>query len=265
MTNAAAVQTFATIALLGVALAVIAIATLRAEFAPQRPEPRGERWRWPLLLMSTDDEGKAAPPAGSRRGRTAPPMDRDRAYKILFRQKTIEMVSAWLEYMGVPLRDRRDIGQEVMEHGWKSWPTYDPMRGRPLKWLFQIAVHKASHYFGRAQHRREFLPAEMEDLEDIPDDQPDVGEKIDAARLPDATLALLQTLEPELRHVLVAHEIDGIPMQEIAEQLGIPLSTAYKWHARARQKLASPADRDADSAAAWHAALEAFDSVRTGR
>lgn len=265
MTNAAAVQTFATIALLGVALAVIAIAALRAELAPQRPEPRGERWRWPLLLMSTDDEGKAAPSAGSRRGRTAPPMDKDRAYRILFRQKTIEMVWAWLQYLGVPLRDRHDLGQDVMEHGWKSWLTYDPMRGRPLRWLFKIAVHKASHYFKRAQHRREVQPVEAEDLEDVPDDRPDVGEQIDAARLPDAMLALLQTLEPELRHVLVAHEIDGIPMREIADQLGIPLTTAYKWHARARQKLASPADRDADSAAAWNGALQALDSVRTGR
>jgi RNA polymerase sigma-70 factor (ECF subfamily) len=43
----------------------------------------------------------------------------------------------------------------------------------------------------------------------------------------------VQSLEPDLRSVLVGHGIDGIPMTEIAEQRGIPLSTAYKWRSRA--------------------------------
>jgi RNA polymerase sigma-70 factor (ECF subfamily) len=37
--------------------------------------------------------------------------------------------------------------------------------------------------------------------------------------------------------VLVAYEIDGIPMTEVAERHGIPLSTAYKWRARAKAVL----------------------------
>jgi len=39
-------------------------------------------------------------------------------------------------------------------------------------------------------------------------------------------------IAPDEAAVVIAHEIDGIPMTEIAEQRGIPLSTAYRWHAR---------------------------------
>lgn len=38
---------------------------------------------------------------------------------------------------------------------------------------------------------------------------------------------VLQSLELERRAVFVMHEIDGSPMPEIADALGIPLNTAY--------------------------------------
>src|SRR5262245_10434400 len=104
------------------------------------------------------------------------PMDRDRAFQILFRDKTFASVWHWLDRLGVPLRDRRDIAQEVFLAAHQSFHTYDPMRSRPERWLNKITVHVAAHYRDRAQHRREELTPE--DFFDVVDEEPGPDEQI---------------------------------------------------------------------------------------
>jgi RNA polymerase sigma factor (sigma-70 family) len=161
------------------------------------------------------------------------PLDRERAFELLFCKKTFASVWHWLERLGVPLRDRRDVAQEVFLAAHQSFHTYDPMRSRPERWLNKITVHVSAHYRDRAQHRREELTPE--DFFDGVDDQPGPDELIGCEQDRLEVLDMLQMLDVDLRSVLIAHDIDGIPMAEIAEQHGIPLSTAYKWRARALQ------------------------------
>ena len=47
-------------------------------------------------------------------------------------------------------------------------------------------------------------------------------------------LELLHEIDIDTRAVLIAHDIDGNPMAEVAEQRGIPLSTVYRWRTRAK-------------------------------
>ena len=159
------------------------------------------------------------------------PLDRDRAFEILFREKTFASVWHWLDRLGVPLRDRLDVSQEVFLAAHQSFHTYDPMRSRPERWLNKITVHIAAHYRDRAVHRREELTAPG--LLDVVDEHPGPDEQISREEDRREVLDLIHALDLELRAVLIAHDIDGIPMQEIAAQHGIPLSTAYKWRARA--------------------------------
>ena len=158
-------------------------------------------------------------------------MDKDRAFEILFRRKTLASVWQWLDRLGVPLRDRRDVVQEVFLAAHQSFHTYDPMRSRPERWLNKITVHIAAHYRERAQHRREELTEE--DFFDLVDERPTPDDLIGISQDRREVLELLQTIKADLRSVLIAHDIDDIPMAEIAQQRGIPLSTAYKWRARA--------------------------------
>jgi len=162
---------------------------------------------------------------------TSGPLDKDRAFEILFRRKTLASVWQWLDRLGVPLRDRRDVVQEVFLAAHQSFHTYDPMRSRPERWLNKITVHIAAHYRERAQHRREELTEE--DFFDLVDERPTPDDLIGISQDRREVLELLQTIKADLRSVLIAHDIDDIPMAEIAQQRGIPLSTAYKWRARA--------------------------------
>ena len=142
----------------------------------------------------------------------------------------------WLERLGVPVRDRRDVSQEVFLAAYASFPTYNPLRARPERWLNKIAVHVAAHYRTRALHRREELTPE-DLLDDAVDETPGPEEQLEEQEARLLALELLHTLDVGARAVLIAHDIDGIPMAEVAEQLGIPLSTAYKWRTRAKARL----------------------------
>jgi RNA polymerase sigma factor (sigma-70 family) len=162
-------------------------------------------------------------------------MDKERAFKLLFRSKTFASVWHWLDRLGVPLRDRRDVAQEVFLAAHQSFHTYDPMRSRPERWLNKITVHIAAHYRDRAQHRREELTAE--DFIDLVDERPAPDVLMDVEQDRRKVMDLLDKIDVELRSVLLAHDIDDIPMAEIAVQHGIPLSTTYKWRVRALNAL----------------------------
>ena len=171
-----------------------------------------------------------------RKPRQTGPMNRERAFQLLFRRKTLAAVWHWLERLGVPVRDRRDVSQEVFLAAYASFPTYNPLRARPERWLNMITVHIAAHYRDRALHRREDLtPGDL--LDDTVDETPGAYEELEAHQARLLVLELLHEIDIDTRAVLIAHDIDEIPMAEIAEQRGIPLSTAYKWRTRAKAQL----------------------------
>jgi RNA polymerase sigma-70 factor, ECF subfamily len=165
------------------------------------------------------------------------PLDRQRAFFLLFRGKTYQAVWSWLRRLGVPRRDRWDLAQDVLLAGYQSFPTYDPLRARPERWLNRITVHVAAHYRDRACHRREEFASE--DDPGITDERPGAEERIVSEETRALLLDRLDALHPDERAVLVEHDIDGIPMATIAAVHGIPLSTAYKWRTRALSALRS--------------------------
>ncbi|HSN96712.1 MAG TPA: RNA polymerase sigma factor [Candidatus Nanopelagicales bacterium] len=170
------------------------------------------------------------------------PLDRERAFEILFREKTFSSVCHWLDRLGVPLRDRHDVAQDVFLAAHQGFHTYDPMRSRPERWLNKITVHIAAHYRDRAQHRREELTADLL-LDHLVDEGPRADEMIQQEETRLEVLDVLQGIDIGLRSVLIAHDIDGIHMEDIAAQHGIPLSTAYKWRARALMAFAAALEK----------------------
>ncbi|WP_437585885.1 sigma-70 family RNA polymerase sigma factor [Sorangium sp. So ce1000] len=142
------------------------------------------------------------------------------------------LVWRWLTGLGVPLRDRKDLTQEVLLAAFLSFDRYDPEISRPERWLNRITVHTASHYLQRAQHRYEELVPDDE-LPPLIDPSKSSEELLisDEDRL--VVLELMQKLDSDAHWILVSHDLHGIPMADLAQQRGIPLSTAYKWRARA--------------------------------
>ncbi|WP_441292008.1 sigma-70 family RNA polymerase sigma factor [Sorangium sp. KYC3313] len=176
-------------------------------------------------------------------GRPSDEDERAAAHARLFCPALVRAVPRWLARLGVPLWHRADVAGQVWLNAWESWPRFDPKRGRPERWLNAIAVHVAAHYHERLQHRRE----ELVDLIDVPDPAPDAFAAMESHSIRTGTIDAVNELDPQLRFVLVAHDLDGIPMGQVAEDAGLPLSTLYK-----RRTKALGALRDCRSPRARH-------------
>ncbi|WP_437996250.1 sigma-70 family RNA polymerase sigma factor [Sorangium sp. So ce185] len=155
--------------------------------------------------------------------------ERAAAHARLFCPTLVRAVLRWLGRLGVPLCHRGDVAGQFWLNAWESWPRFDPKRGRPERWLNAITVHVASHYHERAQHRRE----ELVDLIEALDPGPAPAAAMECEDIRTSTIDAVNALEPELRSVLVAHDLNGVSMAEIAEDAGLPLSTLYKRRAKA--------------------------------
>ncbi|AKT38793.1 ECF family RNA polymerase sigma factor [Chondromyces crocatus] len=158
------------------------------------------------------------------------------AYTAIFDPRTRCAVKAWLARLGVPSTDRDDARQDVLLAAHQSFQSYDPRRARPERWLNKITVRVASKYHEVRRNRRTKLTTALQVA--LEDERPTAEEQLVREQTRKELLSLLhQHVDTDLRVVLTAHDLDDTPMIEIAAWLGIPTSTVYKRHARARRQL----------------------------
>ncbi|MBL8954893.1 MAG: sigma-70 family RNA polymerase sigma factor [Myxococcaceae bacterium] len=124
--------------------------------------------------------------------------------------------------LGARGAEREDMAQEAFVAAFRQWPGFD--RARPVKpWLFGICYRLVRDFKRRHQNRFE------QKRLDANARAPGVSAEetvVLRERLALAALALEQ-LELDRRAVFVMHDIDGHSMPVIAEELGVPLNTAY--------------------------------------
>ncbi len=161
---------------------------------------------------------------------------RKERFTTLFRSE-YGYVWGTLRRFGVSERDVEDIAHETFMRVYAKLDDYDP--ARPLKpWLFAFAYRAATDYRKLARHRVEVMTER-----DAPASTPTAEtalERADDARL---VAEALETLELERRAVLVAYEMDDIPMKAIAEATGVPLFTAYSRLRLAREDFRAAVER----------------------
>ncbi|WP_437535346.1 RNA polymerase sigma factor [Sorangium sp. So ce726] len=138
-------------------------------------------------------------------------------------------IARYLARLGVRAQDIEDVAQEVLAGAYRALPRFDPSRGTVRSWLMGIATHQASNHFRRAHRRHERLRP-FDDLAALPDVTPDSEQHAIARDRRCVLDKLLQEMPMERRCVFVAHELEEIEMAEIAQQLSIPLSTAWSRH-----------------------------------
>lgn len=146
-----------------------------------------------------------------------------------------------LRRLGVRSADLEDVTHDVFFTVYRKLDSYDT--SRPVRpWLFAFAYRAASDYRRLARHREE-------PTEDVPEREAgafgaargdDLLEQKEESALIHAALA---RIDLDRRAVLVAHEIDGTSMKEVAASLGIPLNTAYSRLRVAREELTTAVKR----------------------
>ena len=126
-----------------------------------------------------------------------------------------------LRRLGVPSRDLEDVAHDVFVEVFRNLARYDP--SRPLRpWLFAFAFRFASDYRRLARHR-----VEVQDNDAGTSADPPADDALAARELRATIAQALESIDFVRRGVFILHELDGQPMAEIAETLGIPPNTAY--------------------------------------
>lgn len=127
-----------------------------------------------------------------------------------------------LRRLGVAPSDIEDVAHDIFVQVYAKIDAYD--RSRPVRpWLFAFAYRSASDYRRLGRHR-EMPTAE---LPEVSSEQPRADELLERNERAALVQAALEMVDFDRRAVLVAIEIDGTPMKDVAEALGIPLNTAY--------------------------------------
>ena len=128
-----------------------------------------------------------------------------------------------LQRLGSRSADVEDLAHEVFMAAFRALPSFDA--ARPIRpWLFGIAFRVLSDHRRLKRHVLE-VPSGDDVPEAVAEHDPDADIADRQARA--LLLRALGTLEPERRAVFVMHEIDEMPVPQIAEALDVGVNTTY--------------------------------------
>jgi RNA polymerase sigma-70 factor (ECF subfamily) len=145
-------------------------------------------------------------------------------------QRELDYLMRTLRRLGVNQEDVEDLAHEVFMVLQKTWSTYDATRAlKPF--LFGIAFRVAASH--RRKRWREVPFAVIEE----PDHAPAPDRAAEASQARAIVLDALNRIPLKRRAVLVMHDLDEVPVQDVAATLDIPLFTAYSRLRKARREL----------------------------
>jgi RNA polymerase sigma-70 factor, ECF subfamily len=159
--------------------------------------------------------------------------DRAAQFKRMF-EAEFGYVWGSLHRLGVHPSNVEDVTHDVFLQVYSKLNAYDP--ARPIRpWLFGFAFRAASEYRREARHRREVMGVDHDAIHSGPTPEAAVG----TAEEGQLVMTALTLVPVERRAVLIAYELDAMPMKEIAASLEIPLHTAYSRLRVAREEFAA--------------------------
>ncbi len=129
--------------------------------------------------------------------------------------------------------DSQDLVQEVLLRVRRGLATYQP--GSMEGWLSRITTNAFLDDVRRKKRRPvEALPDDAERV--LPGALP-ADEALDAANLPDHVQDAVRALAPDYRAAVVLCDVVGMPYDEIAASLGVPIGTVRSRIHRGRSQL----------------------------
>lgn len=144
------------------------------------------------------------------------------------------MVWRTVRHLGVHPSEIEDVCQEVFVVVHRRLPEFDAEGpARMSTWLYGVCVNVIRNHMRCAHRRREQLvvrPPESATDSSHEDD-------FDRARAATRLQRKLAMLDEDKREVFLLHDVEGIPMKEVARSLAIPIQTGYSRLHAARRRL----------------------------
>ena len=151
-------------------------------------------------------------------------------------ERELDYLFETLQRLGAHAREVEDLAQEVFMVLHRNWPTLDT--SRPVRpYLFGVAFRVVCAHRRRRAREVPYAAVDAEDLRIGPEGQ--LASKQSVALL----MAALERVPLARRAVLIMHELDGVPMADVAQKLSISRFGAYARLRKARKELATALGR----------------------
>ncbi len=157
--------------------------------------------------------------------------DADARDQLLSRCRPV--VCRWALVQTGNAADAEDVTQEVLIKLHQSLHRYGG-RSRFSTWLYSVTRNEALGLARRVRNRLRLARAVSLEAAAEPATSDDPAERLDAARFAELAHAMLSALPPRQREVFNLVDLEGCPVGEVAERLGVSPVTArvHLLHAR---------------------------------
>lgn len=126
----------------------------------------------------------------------------------------------------------RDIAQESLIRLWTH--REQVVEGAARAWLMRTAHRMCIDRIRQRASRRPADPTALDDLQDRAEDRPD--RRASSRQIEDRIYDALAELNPRDRTLLLLREVHGMPYEEMAQTLAVPLGTLKAALHRARER-----------------------------
>jgi RNA polymerase sigma factor (sigma-70 family) len=155
--------------------------------------------------------------------------------------------------------DHADVEDCTSEALRRAFESQSQARGPMRPWVLGIARHVALDTLRARQKHRARIVDNAPASDDAPSSttavidrlaDPGAGadEQIELAERAARVRRVMQTLQDGPRKALELFHLEGLPYQDIAKQLGVPLGTVATWVTRGRKAMAEALEDEVDSA-----------------
>ncbi|MGK3962054.1 RNA polymerase sigma factor [Sorangium sp. So ce118] len=141
---------------------------------------------------------------------------------------------------GVPARNAEDVAQEALLRGLEADKRLD-LGGDPAPYRVTIAINQARNHVRDARCRGEVLTS-FDECE-LRDECSTPEELLRRRQREEFTRQLIDQLDPKYRDLVIKHDLQEVPLAEIATEQGLPLGTVKTRHWRAHKELRAQRER----------------------
>lgn len=159
------------------------------------------------------------------------------AWEAFVRQVQGRLFALAYSYAG-DREDARDLAQEIFVRLYEvrsQWPSGDEF----LPWLFRVARNRSVDYLRRRRVRRPAATVDEAEIGELPDPGPGAEARAIESDRRSLLHAALRGLSAINREIVVLRDVHGLPIQQVASILGVPLGTVKSRASRARVELAA--------------------------
>ncbi|AUX29624.1 uncharacterized protein SOCE836_017150 [Sorangium cellulosum] len=136
--------------------------------------------------------------------------------------------------LGVPARHAEDVAQDALLRGLEADQRIAP-GGDAAAYRVTIAINQARDHVRTARRRGEVLTSF--DESELRAECPNPEELVRGSQRHALTRRLINRVDPKYRHLLVKHDLEEIPLAEIAGELGLTTEAVKTQHRRALEQL----------------------------